>query len=72
MTNIPTGRIGKILSGEECGLFIKVISDHDNTGGFLILTGDDKDLKNCFDSWVENELHLEQYFLEAGWLVEWL
>lgn len=70
--HIPFETVGKILAGEERGKFVKVKPDQENTGGFLILTGEDREFKNGHDGWVKDEADLEGYFRESGWLVEWL
>jgi hypothetical protein len=72
MARIPIETLGKILAGEERDRYVKVMSDKEHTDGFLILTGESRDLKNGYDNWVENEAGLEKYFRESNWLVEWL
>lgn len=64
-------RIGRIVSGEESGRFVKVIDDSKSTGGFYILTSDTPDMNPCFDAWVCNWAEVLQYFLESNWLIEW-
>ena len=71
MTGTPIGRVGKIVSGDEAGLFVKVISDSDATGGFLILTSRDVHFASGFDDWVADEDALERYLRDACWLIEW-
>ncbi len=72
MVDILIGVIGKIISGEEYGRFVKVIDDSENTGGFLILTADDIELSSRgYDNWVEDKERLKCYFLENKWLIEW-
>lgn len=66
------GKIGKIVAGDEVGRFVKIVDDSKNTGGFLILTADDVQFHNGYDNWVEDEISLNRYFQESGWLVEWL
>lgn len=68
---IKVGQVGKILSGDEVGRYVKVIDDGPNTGGFLIVAAADPNLREGFDSWVENEELLRRFFEEAGWKVEW-
>ena len=70
MTSIIIGKIGKILSGDEQGKFIKIIDDRD-TGGFIILTGEDREFHHSYDNWVEDETALLYYFRESHWLIEW-
>lgn len=72
MVDILIGVVGKIISGEEHGRFIKVIDDSENTGGFLILTADDIEFRSRgYDDWVEDREHLKRYFLGSQWLIEW-
>lgn len=66
------GRIGRIVAGDELGRFVKIVNDSENTGGFLILTADDAEFRNCHDNWVEDEVGLERYFQESGWFIEWI
>ncbi|MCL2644173.1 MAG: hypothetical protein FWD51_01785 [Betaproteobacteria bacterium] len=68
---IKIGEVGKIVAGQELGSHIKVIDDEANTGGFLILTAKALDMKDGFDSWVENREMLQRFFEEAEWTVEW-
>lgn len=70
--DIKIGRSGKILSGSECGSYIKIIDDSENTSGFLILTSASSDFKTGFDNWVEDFSSIEKYFAESGWSIEWL
>lgn len=69
---IKIGTIGKIVAGNEVGSFVKVIHDAKSTGGFFILTSSTPEMKDGFDSWVENESALEQYFIESRWVIHWL
>lgn len=72
MVDILIGVVGRIISGEEHNRFVKVIDDSENTGGFLILTADDIELRSRgYDNWVEDKEHLKRYFLESKWLIEW-
>jgi hypothetical protein len=72
MNNVQTGRVGKIVAGDELGRYIKVVDDNENTGGFLILTADDLEFHSGHDNWVEDEAALLRYFKEAGWSVIWI
>lgn len=72
MNKIEIGITGKILEGEEQGYFVKVIDDSDDTGGYLILTCDEKTFSSGFDGWVKNWEDLEGYFEGANWKIEWL
>jgi hypothetical protein len=71
MAAVPIGRVGKIVSGEEAGCFVKVADDSEATGGFLILTSSDPEFGSGYDNWVEDEAALTRYFQEACWLIEW-
>ena len=68
---IKVGEVGKIVAGQESGRYVKVIDDRANTGGFLILTAAASDMRDGFDSWVEDGEMLRRFFEEAGWIVEW-
>lgn len=69
---IKIGTVGRIVSGDTDGEYVKVIDDADNTGGLLILTADAPDMRNAFDNWVEDMAALVQFFEESKWSVEWL
>lgn len=71
MSKIKINSIGKIISGDEYGSYLKIIADSNNTGGFLILTSGSKAFKNGHDNWVENVEMLEQYFTESNWIIQW-
>lgn len=70
--NIQINRLGKILQGDEKGYYIKIVDDLENTGGFLILTSPDLDMKKGFDNWVNDKESLKGYFMESNWIIEWL
>ena len=69
---IKVGRVGRIVAGQELGCYAKVINDEASTGGFLILTAKTPDMKDGFDSWVEDRESLQRFFEEAEWVVEWI
>ena len=69
--DIRLGEVGKIVSGQELGRYVKVIDDEVATGGFLILTAAAPDMQDGFDSWVESKEMLQHFFEEAGWIVDW-
>ncbi|HAL71290.1 MAG TPA: hypothetical protein DCP71_05900 [Verrucomicrobiales bacterium] len=69
--NIQINVIGKILTGENSGCYIKVKDDSDATGGYLILTSSTSDFSDGFDNWVANLPQLTAYFEEANWRVQW-
>lgn len=71
--SLRIGIVGRILSGEEVGRYVKVVDDSENTGGYLILTAADKELADAgADAWVETRDDLAAYFEESAWTVEWL
>ena len=71
---IPINRTGRIVHGDEVGRFVRV--EPDELGHFLIITSPNRDVvhgdEGVYDGWVEDEPSLNQYFAEAGWIVEWL
>jgi len=70
---IPIGKKGQIIQGESPGWFVLVQDNSVNTGGFLILTAEDREFKGKgFDNWVENKEALEQFFRFAKWEIDWL
>lgn len=69
---LKIGNIGKIIAGDEAGSYIKIIDDHENTGGFLILTSNHLSMASAFDNWVRNEEELMRYFIESAWVIEWI
>jgi hypothetical protein len=66
------GKKGRIRNGAQQGWYVLVSDDSDSTGGYIIVTSADADLKSGFDDWVEDAPSLEQYFRETGWDVEWI
>ncbi len=72
MMSIPTDTIGRIIAGDECGSFVKVMNDSASTGGYLIFTSPNPDFSEGFDNWVANAEQLEGYFLQSMWQIEWL
>ncbi len=69
---IRIGQVGRIIAGDEIGTYVKVIDDAESTGGYLILTAAEPDMRGSFDNWVENKDSLSQYFAESGWSIDWL
>jgi hypothetical protein len=73
--NIPVGVNGRVLNSEHVAHEVHVVDDSVNTGGFLVLErweGPDGPGKfGWFDSWVENEATLQQFFVECDWEVQW-
>ena len=68
---ILIGTVGKILSGDSAGWYVKVLDDSHDSSGFLILTSIESDFSTGFDNWVENKEKLECFFAESGWQIEW-
>jgi hypothetical protein len=69
---IMIGKVGKIMAGDNKGGFVKIIDDHENTGGFLIFTSLSQRFQDSYDNWVQNKLDLERFFQEANWSIEWI
>jgi hypothetical protein len=71
--DIRIGAVGRIVSGDYAGWYVKVQDDSENTGGFLILISGDRTFQSGkgFDGWVEGRAMLEGYFRESSWQVEW-
>lgn len=72
--DIRIGKTGVVLAGDNMGWQVRVDDDSLNTGGFLILTSRDfsDPSAEAFDDRVEDEMALQGYFKESGWLVKWL
>ncbi|MEV8425846.1 hypothetical protein [Streptomyces niveus] len=69
---IEIDSVGRIVSGEEVGRFVKIQELPDNPPSYLILTAADRDFhQEGGDSWVEDEASLRQYFSESRWVVNW-
>jgi hypothetical protein len=69
---VKINQIGRIVAGDEVGAYVKVVDDIENTGGYLVLTSVDRNMQDCFDSWVENKDALSRYFTESDWSIQWL
>ncbi|HBF81025.1 MAG TPA: hypothetical protein DD420_14170 [Streptomyces sp.] len=64
--------IGRIVSGEEVGRFVKIQELPDDPPSYLVLTAEDRNFhKEGSDSWVEDETSLRQYFTESRWIIDW-
>lgn len=64
--------VGKILSGDSAGGFVKVVDDSANSGGFLVIISTSATFdKEVFDDWVEDSGSLCAYFEESNWIVDW-
>ena len=72
MTSIEIGKVGKILSGEDAGHYVKIERDPGSISAYLILTSDTPDFQTGFDDWVSNSSDLAKYLEEPGWQIEWL
>ncbi len=65
--------VGKIISGDDKGRFVKIQNDSQNTGGFLVLISTKQDFsEKGYDDWVESYDSLQKYFNESSWNVNWL
>ena len=71
MNEIRLNIIGRILEGDDVGLFVKILDDSDNTGGYLVITSKTETFENCHDDWVEDMDSLKNYFEESLWQIEW-
>jgi hypothetical protein len=69
--DIQLDRVGLIVSGDECGSYVKIVDDSANTGGYLIFTSSQPDMKTGFDDWVQSYDALLQYVAEAKWKIAW-
>ncbi|MEV7087255.1 hypothetical protein AB0O07_15355 [Streptomyces sp. NPDC093085] len=70
---METGRIGRIISGDDAGKFVKIEELLDSPPSYLILMAYDREFKRgCGDYWVEGRDSLEGFFREGEWRVEWV
>lgn len=70
--DIQIERWGRILTGENAGLFIFIKDDSTDTGGFLIFQAKEPSIENAWDNWAGNLDEVKRFFKFAGWRVEWL
>jgi hypothetical protein len=72
---IPLEVEGQVINSSHIGHTVKVADDQEATGGFLIYEwwqeSSGPNQNGAFDSWVESEADLEQFFVESGWVVQW-
>lgn len=61
-----------ILSGENSGWYVKIISDKTHIGGFYILISQSIDFSDGFDNWVNTDEDLNSFFIESQWVINWL
>lgn len=73
--SIPVGVVGAVANSVRAGHRVRVEEDRENSGGFLVFEwwdgSDGPNEPGAFDSWVETADHLQAYFQEAGWQVDW-
>jgi hypothetical protein len=73
---IKINKKGKILSGDDLGWYILVQDDTENTGGYYIILSKDINfsggLGDGFDTWIEKEEYVKEYFNKANWKIKWL
>lgn len=75
--DIRIGVVGKIVQGKSKGLYLEILDDSENTGGYLLTTAVHRDRERArwgetWDDWVETRQDLEAVFEEVGWVVDWL
>jgi hypothetical protein len=71
MMNIPVSTLGRIVGGPDAGVYVRILDDSADTGGFLIVTSDDKDFSRGFDNWVEDRAALLRFLQESEWVIQW-
>lgn len=69
---IKIAHVGRIIDGDDIGLYVKVLDDSKTTGGFLVFTSTDQRMSNVYDNWVADRETLSRYFEESGWVIEWM
>ena len=73
MIDIRLNTLGRIVQGENCGVFIHVIDDAENTGGYLIFSCENQKFEGeVFDNWWEignryNETSQDRIGSLTGW-----
>ncbi|RFS15548.1 hypothetical protein [Emticicia sp. C21] len=70
---IEINKIGKIKQGNYLDWYVEVIDDTSGeTGGFYINIFKNFDGKGeAYDNWLENFNDVEEYFIDANWIIEW-
>jgi hypothetical protein len=69
---IPIGRFGRIVAGEEEGYFLHVDFDAKDTGGYYVYFVDDIDNPSAGgDHWAKNVEELHRVFDSSEWQIEW-
>lgn len=70
---IKLNKIGKIKGGDYLDWYVEVIDDtNGKTGGFYIIISKNYSEKgDGYNSWFENFNDVEEYFIEATWIVDW-
>jgi hypothetical protein len=69
--DVLIGKWGRILAGENAGLYVFVQDDSATTGGFFIFQSREKSIEQGFDNWAETLDAVRRFFEFAGWEVEW-
>ena len=73
MRELKIGVVGRIVSGIDADQYLEIIDDYDVSGGYLILTYENRDRSGeGYDAWVETIINVDLFFEESGWEVEWL
>jgi hypothetical protein len=73
--SVPIGVKGRIVAPTKPGHFVRVEDDQIGTGGFLIYEwwegSNGPNSNGAYDSWVESEATLHQFFQEFGYVIQW-
>ena len=65
-------RLGKIISGPDCGRYVFVKDDAFHVGRYLIILASGQYLEESRDTWIESRTALERHFVAASWEVDWM
>ncbi len=72
---IPIETIGRVVNSGHVDHQVRVVRVDDASGNFLIferLAGSDgPNGEGWFDSWVQDETALEEFFVESRWDIDW-